>query len=60
MKKKIRTITVDGQEYAWKVGVDDSYYLTIWKNRKILSRKTLNYGTITPKIVAEEIRKIEA
>jgi hypothetical protein len=61
MKKKHRTITIDGEQYGWVVGEDRWDYMekwfTIYKNKKPLKCITIkDKDSITPKMVEEAIR----
>jgi hypothetical protein len=55
MKKKYRDITVDGVKYAWMTSYDT---LTIWKDKKVIKTEDVTHCTVTPKMVAEIIQKI--
>ena len=66
-KKKIRDITVDNKQYAWRVVCFDEEssgdsYLEIWRNKNDkMFTELVKYGTIvTPKDVEKKIREIEA
>jgi hypothetical protein len=63
MRKKVRTISVDGKEYAW--AIEDrlwpAFILRVWRGKgDVLFEKEFgpadSLGPITPKDVAHEIR----
>lgn len=56
MKKKYRDITVDNVKYAWMVSSDT---LTIWKDKKIIKTEDVTHCTVTPKMVADLIKKVK-
>jgi hypothetical protein len=69
MKKKFRTIIVDGENWAWNFHAKGDYYdcktLKIWKNKKVVFEKDWSYQyghpykkkySITPKLVSRFIR----
>lgn len=70
MKKKFRTIIVDGENWAWTFHAKDDYYdvkyLKIWKDKKIVFEKSWSYqyGSkysrkrhMTPAIVSRFIKR---
>ena len=60
MRKKFRNITVDGQEFGWKVSLnDDTYNLTIWQNKQIIHQEDVaEVAEVTPKFVSLIIKKL--
>jgi hypothetical protein len=57
MKKKFRDITVDDIKYGWIATYDT---LTIWLNKKIIRTINVEHCTVTPKLVAECIKELNA
>lgn len=61
MKKKYRNITVDDQKYAWSIGGYDydngNTQVNLWKGGKIFHDFWVDSEAVTPKIVAEEIKR---
>jgi len=57
MKKKYRDITVNDKQYAWAVQNDT---LVIWYNKKVIKMADVLDTTVTPKIVAEIIKKLKS
>lgn len=66
MKKKIRKIVVDSNEYNWMINVTDGErFLRIWKDKnnliygKVLEDNPLTKNiTVTPKVVEEVIKSL--
>lgn len=64
MKKYIRKITVNNEQYEWASGKnncdgDGSNLLTIWKNKKQIHHKLFNgYIQIMPSLVRKEIEQL--
>jgi hypothetical protein len=63
MKKKHRTITVDGQEYCWIVNGYDwdsrETWVSIYKNKKFIKSFRSDESSITPKMVESAIRTLK-
>ncbi len=55
MKKKYRSITVDGVVYAWMIKGFD--ILTVWKDKNHVLLRMECRCTVTPKMVEDEIRR---
>jgi len=63
MRKKIRTISVDGKEYAWAIEdlVWPAFVLRVWRGKGDVwfekeFRSLGSLGPVTPRNVADEIR----
>jgi hypothetical protein len=60
MKNKLRTITINGEKYVWKVipNTDDGgNILRIWKDKKLIFDKWLMIAEITPQIIKTILQK---
>ena len=60
MRKKIRTIIIDGKDYVWLCGSyncdgDGSSKVRIFKDKKLIIEE-LTVETVTPKVIEEKIR----
>lgn len=58
MKKKFREITVDGNQYAWRVyeyGDGDSLAIKIWLDKKVIYDEITNLAEVTPQTIADII-----
>jgi hypothetical protein len=63
MKKKIRKIVVNGNEYFWNCLEydDEGYpdrYIKIWKDKKLIHNQRTTETSVTPKLIKTIISNI--
>lgn len=61
-RSKLRDIRVAGEDYKWlaeSAPANRGTILKIWKDRKLKYQKELPIIPVTPKIVADKIKKLE-
>ena len=63
MKKKTRTIIVDGEEYVWSAHskysglFDKERSVTVWKDKKVIWRQDVRMQAIAPRHIEQIIRE---